>query len=72
MPGAHKEAREASWKENLRVQNLVDEGARKTLLLALVPLMFSHYGGFMVELSVCGGGQGIRGQNWQMVGVYTC
>lgn len=71
MPGAHKEVREVSWKENLRAQNLVEEGARKTLLLASVPLTFPHYGVFKVEFSVCGGGQGLRGQNWQRVGVYT-
>lgn len=38
MPGAHKETSEVSWKESLRVQNLVKEGARKTLLLASIPL----------------------------------
>lgn len=36
--GAHKETSEVSWKESLRVQNLVKEGARKTLLLASIPL----------------------------------
>lgn len=52
MPGAHKEVREASWKENLRAQNLVDEGDRKTLLFALVPLTFSHCGSFKVAQCV--------------------
>lgn len=37
MPGAHKTS-EASWKESLRVHNLIDEEARKTLCLASVPL----------------------------------
>lgn len=62
MPGAHKEVREASWKENLRAQNLVDEGARKTLLFALVPLTFSHCGGFKVAQCVWRGAELAEGR----------